>query len=298
MLRAAGGEGVVAVRVAGRLLHVYAPGVLDESQILDAVAGMRSLSNAVRALAAAAQRAGVLIPRTIYARSGDEVYVVITPGQLAAVDAPEPLQPYFDDLSGKQVDLSAFERRRLFASVHATRMGENLSSSLLDLGEGQYRLQLASGTSSAEPGSVRLNLSNAGNRFTGREFLDLDARTGTASGNEYSVLARAASSVLKIDDQEPGSDYHEYALGWSRVAPWGMLAANTRFLDYRVLAGGNTFNGNLWTADLSYVGVALSTLSSRLTVQLKADYSHKQLQQDEDGLLRQEEPYVDRKSVV
>lgn len=291
-LQAEAGQGEVTVPVADYTLHVHAPGVLGEEQIRAATAGLDDLSNAVRALASAAQRAGTIAPKTLYVRSGSEVYVSIYAGMLGSVDAPQPLMPYFEGLAGGEaLDLGDFERRRLFASVHATRLGAGYTP-VFTPGEGdRYDLTLKPSADAVNPGVVRVNLSNAGNRFTGREFLDLDARRGTASGDEYSVLARTAASILQLDEDEPGSDYHEYALGWSRVAPWGLIGANLRYLDYRLLSGGTRFNGELLIGDLGYTGVLSSTLVSRLTVQGKIDYIQKKLEQDADGLLRQEEPY-------
>ena len=291
-LQAEAGQGEVTVPVAGYTLHVHAPGVLGEEQIRAATEGLDDLSNAVRALAAAAQRAGTIAPKTLYVRSGNEVYVSLYAGTIGTVNAPAQLMPYFEGLGGgKEVELGDFERRRLFASVHASRMGAGYTP-IFSEGEGNtYDLTLKPGTDVVDPGSVRVNLSNAGNRFTGREFLDLDARRGTDSGDEYSVLARTAASVLRLDDDEPGSDYHEYALGWSRVAPWGLVGANLRYLDYRLLSGGTRFNGELLIGDIGYTGVLSSTLVSRLTVQGKVDYIQRKLEQDADGLLRQEEPY-------
>lgn len=292
-LQADANQGSVSVAVAGYTLLVHAPGVLDEDEILAATAGLDDLSNAVRALAAAAQSKGVLAPKTLYVRSGDNIYVSIYAGTLNTVSAPPELLPYFDQLAkGEPLMLGEFEKKRLLASVHATRMGASYSPVFTAAEGAAYDLTLKPAAEGVNPGAVRVNLSNAGNRFTGREFLDLDVRRGTSSGDEFSALARTAAQVLEIDDEEPGSDYHEYQLGWSRVTPIGLFGLAGRYLDYRQQAGGVGFNGELWTVDAGYTGVLRSTTTSRITVQGKVDYIYKQLEQDADGRLRQKEPYA------
>ncbi len=291
-LQADATQGAVSVGIAGYTLQVHAPGVLDPEQIMMATAGLEDLSTAVRALAAAAQRNGVLAPRTLYVRDGYDIYVSIQAGRVGSVEAPEPLQPYFAGLEdGEPASLGAFEKRRLLASIHASRMGESYTPTF-EAGEGDaYRLNLKPGTEGVNQGSVRVNLSNAGNRFTGREFLDLDGRRGNAAGDEFSILARTAARVLEFDDVEPGSDYHETQLGYSRVNPLGLFGLSARYLDYRQQLQGQAFNGELWTTDLGYTGVLRSNATSRITVQGKADYIYKRLELDANGQKLQKEAY-------
>lgn len=292
-LQADATQGAVVVLIGVYRLLVHAPGVLEAQQIKTITAGLEDLSVAIRALTAAAQRNGVLAPRTLYARSGGDVYVSISAGRISGVDAPKPLAPYFDDLRKDQpISLGEFEKRRLLASIHASRMGENYSPQLV-AGEGDgYRIHLKPGVDAVNQGSVRVNLSNTGNRFTGREFLDLEGRRGTAAGDEFSILARAAAKVLEFDDVEPGSDYHETQLGYSRVNPLGLFVLSARYLDYRQQVQNVAFNGELWTVDLGYTSVLRSSVTSRITVQGKADYIYKRLELDSDGQQLQQEPYA------
>lgn len=292
-LQADAGEGAVVVLIGVYRLLVHAPNVLDAQQIKTITRDLEDLSGAIRALTAAAQRNGVLAPRALYARSGGDIYVSIRAGRISSVEAPQPLAPYFDDLpEGQPVSLGAFEKRRLLASIHASRRGESYSPQWL-AGEGDdYRLKLKRGADDINQGSVRVNLSNTGNRFTGREFLDLEGRRGTADGGEFSILARTAAMVLRLDDVEPGSDYHETQLGYSRVNRLGLFSLSARYLDYRQQVQNVAFNGELWTADLSYTTVLRSSVTSRVTVQGRADYIHKQLELDSDGQQLQKEPYA------
>lgn len=291
-LQADASQGSVSVQVAGYTMYVHAPGVLDEKAIAAATAGMEDPSNAVRALAAAAQSNGVLAPKTLYVRSGKDIFVSVYAGTVNKVAAPEQLTPYFDNFGRDEpLSINTFEKKRLLASIHATRMGAGYTP-VFEPSEGNaYNLTLKPSAEVVNPGSVRVNLSNAGNRFTGREFLDLDARRGTASGDEFSVLARTAARILELDKVEPGSDYHETQLGWSRVTPVGLFGVSGRYLDYRQQISNVSFNGELWTVDAGYTGIFSSTTTSRITVQGKVDYIHKQLELDADGQRVQKEPY-------
>ncbi len=291
-LRADASQGAIVVEVAGYRLHVHAPGVLDAVDIAAAVAGLNDLSQAVRALATAAQRKGLLLPKTLYVRSDKDIYVSIHAGRVNAVSAPMPLMPYFKGMGKeKPLTIASFEKRRLLAGIHANRMGAGYTPVFTPAQGKVYDLRLKTNAEAVSPGSVRVNLSNAGNRFTGREFLDLDARRGTASGDEFSALVRTAGKVFEIDDVEPGSDYHEYQLGWSRVTPVGLFGVSGRYLDYRQQVQALAFNGELWVADLGYTGILSSTATQRITVQGKADYLYKRLELDSDGRTLQKEPY-------
>ena len=291
-LQADAAQGAVTVLIAGVSMHVHAPGVLDEVEIRAATRGASDLSSAVRALAASAQRRGVLAPKTLYVRSGQDIYVSLFAGTVRQVYAPARLKPYFADLAKEEpLTINAFERRRLLAGIHANRMGVSLTP-VFSPAEGQaYDLSLKPGTENVSAGSARLSLSNAGNRFTGREFIDLDVRQGTPYGDEFSMLARAAAKVVGIDEVEPGSDYHELQAGWSRVNPLGLFGLSGRYLDYRQQVQGFRFNGELWMTDLNYTGVIRSTATQRLTAQGRVDYIYKQLALDANGLRLQKEAY-------
>lgn len=292
-LQADSNQDSVSVQVAGYTLYVHAPGVLDEVEIAAATAGMEDLSNAIRALAAAAQRNGVLAPKTLYVRSGNDIFVSLFAGTVNKITAPEKLMPYFDNFGRDEpLSIDAFEKKRLLASIHATRMGAGYTP-VFEPAEGNaYNLTLKRRAEAVNPGSVRVNLSNSGNRFTGREFLDLDVRRGTTSGNEFSVLARTAARVLQLDEVEPGSDYYETQLGFSRVTPVGLFGVSAHYLDYRQQISNLSVNGELWTIDAGYTGILSATTTSRITVQGKVDFIYKQLELDEGGQRIQKEPYL------
>jgi Haemolysin secretion/activation protein ShlB/FhaC/HecB len=290
-LQAEAHEGAVSVDIGGYNLHVHAPGVLSEEQILAVTHGITDLSTAVRALAVAAQRQGVLAPKTLYVKVDQDVYVSVYAGTITAVQAPEELAPYFKGVTEAGASINDFERERVLASVHANRAGYDLMPSFEPVGDSSYQLDLVPGTQLVNPGSVRVNLSNVGNRFVGREFLDLEARRGDHWGDEFQVLARTASSILNVDEKEPGSDYHENQLGWSRVTPYGIFGINGQYLDYRQQASGIALNGELWKVDANWTGIVHASPTDRLSVQGRLDYTHKNLKLNNDGQLIQKEPY-------
>lgn len=292
-LQADANQGAVSLQIAGYTVHVHAPGVLDEADITAATAGFDDLSNAIRALTVAAQRNGVLAPKTLYVRSENDIFVSIYAGTINSISAPAPLMPYFAPLEKEDpLTIGDFEKKRLLAGIHASRMGAGYTPVFTAAEGNAYDLTLKPSPDLVSPGSVRVNLSNVGNRFTGREFLDLDARRGSSSGDEFSVLARTAASVLKLDDVEPGSDYHETQLGWSRVTPFGLFGVSGRYVDYRQQVQNTAFNGELCTVDTGYTGIVASSATQRVTVQGKVDYIYKGLELDSTGQKLQKEAYA------
>jgi len=292
-LHADSAAGAVSVDIGIYVLRVFAPGIFSESEIRLITEGMLDLSRAVRALNSAAQSKGVVAPRTLYVRDGDDIYVSITPGSLAAVDATKRLRPYFQGLVGDQpLLLGDFEKKRLLAGVHASRMGGDFTPVFAPAQDSGYQMTLKRGTESVSSGSARVNFSNFGNRFTGREFVDLDVREGTRWGDEFSAQARTVAKLTGIDDVEPGNEYNELQLGWSRVTPYGLFGFSGRMIDYRQQFGTLAFNGQINFLDAGYTGIVVSNASQRLTVQARADYVEKRLEFAASGILAQLEPYA------
>lgn len=292
-LQAESAAGAVSVNIGIYVLRVFAPGIFSESEIRSITEGMLDLSRAVRALNGAAQSKGVVAPRTRYFRDGDDIYVSITAGSLAAVDAPKPLKRYFTGLIGeKPLLLGDFEKKRLLAGVHASRMGADFAPVLAPVQGGGYQMTFKRGTETVSSGSARVNFSNFGNRFTGREFVDLDVREGSRWGDEFSAQARTAAKLTGIDDVEPGNEYNELQLGWNRVTPYGLFGLSGRMIDYRQQFGTLAFNGQINFLDVGYTGIVVSNASQRLTVQARADYVEKTLDFAASGILAQREPYA------
>jgi hypothetical protein len=283
-------SGGITTTVAGYAVHVLATGILSEQDIQDTVAGIEDLSTAVRALTAAAQRAGVVAPITHYARIDNDIYVSVAGGKLHAVVAPEELRPYFDDLVTDQpLTVGDFEPRRVLAGIHASRAQYDLTPVFAPAAGGEgYDMALKPAASGVNRGGIRVNYSNAGNRYTGREFLDLDFRYGTKHGDEFSGLERRAVHLLDIDTEVPGSEYDEKQLGWTRVTPYGLFGSSGRLIDYTQVVADNRFLGEIWVADLSWTGVPYAQMDRRISIQAKVDYTSKELNLDDFGLAQEE----------
>jgi len=292
-LRATALDSVTAT-VAGHTVYVHAPGVLGADDIRAALAGQRELSAAVRALVSRARQRGVFAPKAVYAKSGQQLYITLTALTVKSVKAPKALAPYFRGLGGKAgVQAQPFERARLLAGIHAQRRGERYTPVIEAAADGDPVLVLRrSALPAPARGSVRLALSNAGNRFTGRELLELDARLGSPGGNEFSAAVRSASGVLfDTGNATPGSDYREFQGGWSRVSPAGLVNVSARHIDYRLSLQGLGFNGSLQIADAAYIAIARASAASRVTVQGKLDYIRQEIVFDSNGERLQRERY-------
>ena len=66
--------GAVSVEIGIYVLRVFAPDIFSEAEIRTLTAGTVDLSRAVRALNAAAQNKGIVAPRTLYLRDGDDIH--------------------------------------------------------------------------------------------------------------------------------------------------------------------------------------------------------------------------------
>lgn len=291
-LKAEAAAGVVSVDIGIYVLRVVAPGIFTEREIREITAGFLDLSRAIRALNAAAQSKGAAVPRTLYARDGDAVYVSISAGSLAAVEGPPRLTRYFEGLVGDEpLGLADFEKRRLFAGTHASRMGQAFTPVFTPVEGAAYRMTLKPGTEPVSAGAARVNFTNFGNRFTGREFIDFDARQGTPWGDEFAAQVRTGAKITGIDDVEPGNEYNELFLGWNRVTAVGFFGVSGRMIDYRQRFDELALNGEIKTLDVGYTGIVSSSATRRLTVQARADYVEKRLEFGATGLLAELEPY-------
>lgn len=275
--------------VGGLTMQVSAPGILGEDDIARVLGQESDPSKAILALADAARRAGVIAPRTLYARSGDQIYVSISAGRIAEIGAPPRLMPYFEGLAGKAAlrdrDL---EPARARASIHADRDGEAYESTLLPLAGEDYRLELSPTRPRPDAGEVTVAFSNAGNRFTGREFVDLDASAGNRWGDRFRVVSRAKVDVFGFDeDRGDDGQYHEHNLLWDRVTPWGLFGAGGRYLEYKQTFDGERFRGEIWSVEANWMNVLGSGFGWRWTGEGRLDFIHDLIEGDA-GSLRKE----------
>lgn len=275
--------------VGGLTMQVSAPGILSDDAVAKVLAKESDPSKAIIALAEAARAAGVIAPRTLYARSGDQIYVSISAGRITEIGAPPRLLPYFDGTLGKPAlrdhDL---EPSRARASIHADRDGEAYQGKLLPLTDDAYRLELSPARPRPDAGAVSVAFSNAGNRFTGREFIDLDASAGNRWGDRFRAVSRAKVDVFGFDeDRGDDGQYHEHNLQWDRVTPWGLFGAGGRYLEYKQTFDGERFRGEIWSAEANWMNVLGSGFGWRWTGEARLDFIHDLIEGDA-GSLRKE----------
>lgn len=275
--------------LGGLTMQVSAPGILDEETIARVLAEQTDPSQAIVALANAARAAGVVAPRTLYARSGDQIYVSIGAARIAEVGAPPRLVPYFDGVLGtpalRDRDL---EPARARAGIHADRDGEAYQARLLPLADDAYRLELSPTRPRPDAGAVTVGFSNAGNRFTGREFVDLDASVGNRWGDRFRAVSRAKVDVFGFDeDRGDDGQYREHNLQWDRVTPWGLFGAGGRYLEYKQTFDGERFRGEIWSAEANWMNVLGSGFGWRWTGEARLDFIHDLIESDA-GSLRKE----------
>ncbi|HUP92988.1 MAG TPA: hypothetical protein VM074_12140 [Solimonas sp.] len=273
------GEALSVIPFQQYQIHVMGARVLDDAALAATVAGADTLSNAVRALAAAYFAAGYPAAQLSYALSGQDLFVLATLGGISSVKAGEPLGKYFEGLNGvTPLTDESLEPRRLLATMHADRAGINAQPLLIADGSGGYAFDLKPDKIPADPTQVRVEYGNPGNRFVARHFLDLDLRGGTWYGDELRALTRAGLRGL---NEKPGDDYFEQNLGWNRVTQWGVFGIGGRYVDYTVdnPSPATPQNGNIWVGEGYWVYPWEADFDSRIMSLLKVDRTSKSTEQ-------------------
>lgn len=277
-------------RIGDVNLLVAAQGVLSPTQIAEALRDQSDPSAAIRALNDMAQLAGTVAPHTVYARHDNTVYVQITAGRVEDVVATSYLPKYFRNLPNdrpwRDTDL---EPGLTLAGLHADRAGDAYEAKLAPVDADRYRLELARASPRPETGSLSLGFSNAGNRYTGREFLDLQAGIGNRWGDQFRLESRAKVDVFGFDDQEQRSgSYHEQALGWDRVTPWGVFGLEGRYLDYRQTTADTRLSGEIWSVEGSWLKILAAGVDWRWVNEAKLGYLHDVIEDNDGTELRKE----------
>lgn len=267
----------VVVAYQNYQLHVAAANILDEAAINKAVAGADTISNAIRNIAGAAYAAGYPAAQVLYVASGNEVYVVVQPGEVSAVRADDALQPYFEGLeAAKPLRDSDLERRRSLASMLADRAGYDITPVFEPDGNGGQVLDLEKNVKKHDPTQINIDFGNPGNRFASRYFLDLGLKTASNYGDEFRLFWREG---LPNVGTAAGGDYHEQNLSWNRVTPFGVYGLGGRYNSYQFTSttGSVTtpFLGRLWSVEAIYLYPIFASFDSRWTAQGKLDYNDK-----------------------
>lgn len=251
-------------------LHVSAPGVLTAAEIRNAIHVAGDLSNAVRNLGAAAYLAGFPAARVTYAKSGQDLFVLVTPGRISGIRASDRLKPYLDGLQDADpLTARALETHRVLASIAADRQGVTVYPTFQPDGAGGQVLDFEQSLKAADPTTVKGELSNVGNRYASRYFLDLGINTASVWGDEFQVYWRHGLSHL--DNKGREGDYNEQDLAWNRVTPYGVFGIGGRYINYFFHAATLPVDGRIYTGEISWLYPLYADFTRRLTVQARAD---------------------------
>ncbi|HEY1077220.1 MAG TPA: ShlB/FhaC/HecB family hemolysin secretion/activation protein [Fontimonas sp.] len=285
---AADGVRAIPIEYESYRLFLLGPQLIEVDRMRRLIAQADTLSNAVRAIAQAHYDAGYLGARLRYARNGDDVFILVEAPDLASVDISAPLQSYFEDLpTGKPLRDRDFEPRRVLAALHAERAGAPAISRLAEVDGGQ-QLQVDLLESDERSYELSARYSNYGNRFVGRNLLDLSARKSTDDGDNANLMLTLAPTR----DEDAADEYYEGSLSWSRVTPYGLFGASAHVVDYKQPAGNQRIDGDLEEYQLAWSYPLAATLSSRWILDLSVDYTDKQRSAFEDIVTLQDEQYA------
>jgi len=261
---------------------------LNAKMLTEGVSSAANPSDAVRSIVITARASGYPAASVRYAAlDATNVLVLVQAVKVTEVKGPEALLPFFDGIteSDPLTDVS-IERRRALASLHADRMGYQTKPALTP-SEGGAVMDL-NATRVGPPGSVRLEVGNPGTRFTGKVLFDFAANRSDDWGNNYSALVREAFFGGPQDDR---GQYHEQSFGVTRALPWGLLSGNIRHVEFRQDLITDTVNGRIVLGDLAFNTIPYASFDTRVTAQIKADWTRKTSNLGSNNQTLQREPY-------
>lgn len=251
-------------------IHVSAANVLTEAEIRNAVGVANDLSNAVRNIGAAAYLAGFPAAQVTYALSGQDLFVLVSPGKISGIRASDRLKPYLDGMQNADpLTPAALEGHRALASIAADREGITVYPVFVADGSGGQVLDFEQNIKEKDPTAVKAELSNVGNRYASRYFLDLDLKTDSVWGDEFHAFWRHGLSQLDSNGRD--GDYNEQDLAWNRVTPYGVFGVGGRYVNYFFHAATLPIDGRIYTGEVNWLYPLYADFTRRLTVQAKAD---------------------------
>ncbi len=281
------GQTATVVKYDSYRIHLLGPQLIDARELATLIAAADTLSNAIRAVAQAHYDAGYLGAQLRYARNADDLFLLVEARELTSVDASAPLQHYFSDLvTTAPLRDREFEPRRILAAAHAERAGVTAISKLARTNAGQ-QLQVDLLEERHRRTSVAATYSNHGNRFVGRNLLDLQLQHTTAAGDSAELMFTAAPTR----SEDAADDYYEGSLGWNRVTRYGLFGVSGHLIDYKQAEDGARVDGDLEEYQAAWSYPIAATLSSRWIIDLSMDYTSKRRSAVEDIVDGQDEQY-------
>ncbi|MDP9142716.1 MAG: hypothetical protein M3O62_18250, partial [Pseudomonadota bacterium] len=265
------GQTATVVKYDAYRIHLLGPQRIDTDELAALIADADTLSNAIRAVAQAYYDAGYLGAQLRYARNANDLFLLVELRGLTSVDASAPVQGYFSDMATTEpLRDHDFEPRRILAAAHADRSGVTAISKLAWTNAGQ-QLQVDLLDDREKRTSVAAAYSNHGNRFVGRNLLDLQLQHTTVAGDSAELILTAAPTR----DEDAADDYYEGSLGWNRVTRYGLFGLSGHLIDYKQAQGGARIDGDLEEYQIAWSYPLTATLTSRWIVDLSVDYTSK-----------------------
>ncbi|WP_028079648.1 ShlB/FhaC/HecB family hemolysin secretion/activation protein [Solimonas soli] len=278
-------RGAAAATVGAYRLHLPQTPRLPARTLRAAVDGAMSVDELLHGLARAYYEQGLLSAQLRYALDGDDVYVLVEQRRVAEVRAPRVLMPYFEPLVGAPLNERTFEKRRALANVQAERAGIEAQTQLEETPNGLV-LDIEQEGGRRDTSSARAEIWNPGNRFVGRNFLDLDLRHSNVVGDQFKLLWHTALTWLGDANAD---HFNEETLTWSRATAFGAIGLTGHAFDYR---GEDDLDGQLRELQAAWLYPVAATLRSRWLLDVRVEYTHEQRDlRPEDAIVTQREEY-------
>lgn len=270
----------------GYRFHLLGDRSLPDPQLQKALVGCRTPDDVIAALARAFYGEGQLGAQLVHARSGKDVYVLVVIQPIAAVRGPEVLLPFFADVTHS--DDSELMPRVLLADLYTERARLDGQAKLLQSERGHV-LDLNATELDLSPARFGVEFSNPGNRFVGREFVDVDARYDNRYGDRFSVQWR---SSLKRWYDDNADRYDEVALGANRVTPYGVFGIGAHQREYRTPDDPVVLKGTLRDGELSWLYPLAASLGRRWISNVRVQYIHDEQRIGDEPGVREAFPTV------
>lgn len=277
----------------GFRLHLYGIQPLPTDDLQALVEPAHDLSAAVRLLADLYVDAGFPAAQLHYLLVDKDLYVLTMRGTVNEIDAPEQLQPYFEPLIGRDpLRDRDLERRRILASLHADRIGQDYAAEFEPTGIETSALRLREVNGGPDPTQLSVGVSNTGNRFSGRYLVDVFADHSLASGDRFSAGWQTAPGAF--NDEQRAERFDEFIAGWSRVHPLGVFGVQAELTRYayrlrQPLLAINEADARIVQVEASWQYPLAAGFDHRIIANAQVDYTHKRAELDDGTRLQNEE---------
>jgi len=270
-------KGLVQVQLIG-LREVTAQ---ELQALLDRSADMEKV---ILALRDREYRRGALAAQLAYAVDGNKVYIWSIDRGVRRVTGSDEFGRYFSDATAsRSFDLGAFERSRVLASAQADRVALTVLPRFVDAPGNKVDLALsATPMADAQATALSLEISDHGNRYSGKNLISANLRHARHDGNEYGLAGKASPAWINRNSDEQ-TDYYELSGAYSRVATWGVFGLSLRSIDFTVSQDPYTFEGSLREVGVESSHVLRAAMDRRALLRLKASVADRRTDLKQSG---------------